>query len=375
MDSMRPTWAEIDLGAITHNITTIRQLAGEDTRIMAVVKADAYGHGMLKVSEVCREQGVDYLGVATMDEAMALLQAGIHLPVLVLGYTPPECALKAIENEIRVTVFDLNFAAVLSRTATAAGRPAYIHLKVDTGMSRLGFPVNDDALEDILKIADLPGLHIEGIFTHFAESDNPDPAFTQRQLHYFKDIIAQLEKRGLHIPLQHCSNSAAIIKYPEARFTMVRAGIILYGLYPSPAMKNLNLGIKPAMTLKSQVSFIKDLHPGDTVSYGRTYTCQKETRVVTVPVGYADGYSRLLSNRARAVIKGHRVDLIGVVCMDQCIFDIGQLEGIHEGDEVILFGKPEQGVTADELAEIIGTINYEILCSISARVPRTYVRR
>lgn len=375
MDNMRPTWAEVNLNAISRNLEIIRQAAGDKTKIMAVVKANAYGHGMFEISRVCQQQGVDYMGVAILDEAIALQKAGIMLPVLVLGYIPPEHTAAAIQAGISITVFNMDYADMVSRAAIAAGQTAHIHVKLDTGMSRLGFPADHNTVEKILKIAESPGVDIEGIFTHFAESDSPDSTFTLQQINQFKGTIEELEKRGLHIPLQHCSNSAAIVNYPQARFSMVRAGIILYGLYPAPLMKNMDLGIQPAMTLKSRVSFVKDLHPGDTVSYGRTYTCREETRIVTVPIGYADGYNRLLSNQAHAVIKGRRVPLIGAVCMDQCMFDIGQMKDISEGEEVILFGKPEHGVTADELAEIIGTINYEVVCSVSARVPRTYVHK
>lgn len=239
-------------------------------------------------------------------------------------------------------------------------------------MGRLGFPADDSGIAAVVGISALPGIRAEGLMTHFAESDTPNRDFTCQQIQRFKAFNSELEKRGIQIVIKHCANSAAIVSYPEAHLDMVRAGIMLYGLYPSQSMKALNLDIIPAMTLKSRVSFVKTLPCGESVSYGRTYVCSEDTDVATIPIGYADGYNRLLSNRAYAMIKGIKAPLIGTVCMDQCMFALPKGANVQTGDEVILFGKPEEGITADDLAEMIGTINYEIVTTITSRVPRTY---
>ncbi|MEN6462941.1 MAG: alanine racemase [Syntrophomonas sp.] len=372
MDNKARTWAEIDLTAIRHNIKNIKKLLQPDTRLMCIVKANAYGHGMVEVARASLDEGASFLGVATLDEALGLREAGIDTPILVLGYIPGEYAEIVVANNIRPTVFNINAAEDLSRAATRLGQPAWVHIKIDTGMSRLGFPPEQTAIDTIIKISKLPGITVEGIFTHFAVADIEDKTFTYKQLESFKKTIFELEKRGIHIPLQHIGNSAAIMDIPEAQLNMVRSGIITYGLYPSREVKTERLKLIPAMRLISKVIMIKNLPPGRSVSYGRTFTSPTELTVATIPVGYADGYSRLLSNRAWAVVKGKKVPLIGRVCMDQCMFDVSGAEGIKEGDEVILFGRPEDGITVDDLAEIVGTINYEMVCLITSRVPRVY---
>lgn len=372
MDNRRPTWAEIDLSAIEHNIFTVQSYLKPPTRLMAVVKANAYGHGMLETANLCAARGVDFLGVATLDEAMPLAETGVNLPILVLGYVPREFASQVVEHGIRTVVYETAFARELSRAALALGKEALIHIKVDTGMGRLGFPINCRGVAQVLEASQLPGVKTEGIMTHFAEADGPDRTYTLEQIKRFRKFNLKLEKSGLYIPIKHCANSAAVVSFPEAHFDMVRAGIMLYGLSPSSYLKSMDLDIIPAMTLKSRVSFVKTLPAGESVSYGRTFSCSEDTRVATVPIGYADGYNRLLSNRAYAVIKGLKAPLIGNVCMDQCMFAIPQGADIRIGDEVILFGRPEQGITADDLADMIGTINYEIVTTITSRVPRTY---
>jgi alanine racemase len=373
MDNKTRTWAEIDLKAIRNNIKNIKKLLQPGTNLMSIVKANAYGHGMVKVAQTSIEEGADFLGVADLDEAMELREAGISTPVLVLGHIPGECAEIAVANNIRPAIFSLSAAIDFSHAATRLGRPARIHIKIDTGMSRLGFPTEEKAFNTILEISKLPGIILEGIFTHFAIADITDKTFTYKQAELFKNTILELEKRGLKIPLQHIGNSAAIMDLPEAHLNMVRAGIITYGLYPSQDVKTERLNLIPAMRLISRVSMIKKIPEGQSVSYGRTFTSPKELTVATIQAGYADGYNRLLSNRAWAVIKGQKIPLIGRVCMDQCMFDVSGVEGIKEGDEVILFGRPDDGVTVDDLAEIIGTINYELVCLITSRVPRVYI--
>ncbi|MEN6325981.1 MAG: alanine racemase [Syntrophomonas sp.] len=371
MDNIRPTWAEIDLTAIKHNLTMVRKIV-DPAMIMAVVKADGYGHGMLEVSQTCLREGVECLGVASLEEALFLRKSGVAAPVLVLGYIPDEFAELTVKHNVRASIFTWAFARALSQAAVKLGQTANLHIKIDTGMGRIGFPAAPETLEMIIKISRLPGVRIEGIFTHFAESDSLNKDFSREQLAVFSGIISSSEKRGISIPWKHCSNSAALIDMPESHFNMVRAGIVLYGLYPSQFVNKDRLPIIPAMTLKSRIAFLKELEPGHSVSYNRTYCCSRKTKVATVPIGYADGYSRLLSNRAQAVIRGQRVPLIGNVCMDQCMFDVSNVEGVKEGDEIILFGRPEDGITADDLAQIMGTINYEVVSAHSARVPRIY---
>ncbi len=372
MDNKRPTWAEIDLKAIHYNLHRIREAAAPAS-VMAVVKANAYGHGVYEITKACMQEGVEHLGVATLDEALEIRRDGVAVPILVLGPLDPEYAQTAIDWNLRITVFNVTLERALSDAAIKSYKSAYIHIKIDTGMGRLGFPPNQETVEQIVQISRMPGIKLEGIFTHFASADEVDKSKTLRQLELFNHLTAELEKQGVTFPIKHCSNSAALIELPEARFNMVRAGIILYGLYPSPYVRKDLLKVIPAMTLKSRISFLKQLKTGDTVSYGCTWQCVQDTLVATVPIGYADGYSRLLSNQAFGAVRGQRVPLIGTICMDQCMFDVTNVEGVREGDEIILFGRPEDLVTADELAEIKGTINYEIVCAVGSRVPRIYI--
>lgn len=371
MDNTRPTWAEINLAAVKHNLDQIRRVVGP-ARIMAVVKANAYGHGILEISRLCQQEKVDFFGVATIEEALLLRESGITVPILVLGSVPVNSLRLLVTNDIRATVFSESLAIELSRVAQELSRSAYVHIKVDTGMGRLGIIPGDTALQTVKAIYDLPGIVTEGIFTHFAAADTAEVDYSLQQLERFKAFLDKLEQSSIKIPIRHCANSAAIMQFPPSHMDMVRAGILLYGLYPSEEVRKEVISVIPAMTLKSRVSYIKTVPAGDTLSYGRTYCCSQNTRVATVPIGYADGYSRSLSNKVQAVIKGKLVWQIGTICMDQCLFDVTQVDDVQEGDEVILFGRPEQGVTADDLANLSGTINYEVVCAISARVPRTY---
>jgi alanine racemase len=372
MDNSMISWAEIDLRAIRSNLAGIKNLMTPRARLMAIVKANAYGHGMIEVARVCLDEGAAYLGVATPDEALALRSHGIEVDILVMGYVPESSADVMVENRIDATVFNLDTARALSEAAHRLGREAHIHLKIDTGMGRIGFKPDPEALETIKQISILPDVKIQGIFSHLATSDHADKKFAREQVNTFKNFVDQVEAAGINIPLKHLANSAAIMEMPEAQFDMVRAGITIYGLYPSEEVDQAKLPLVPAMTLKSRISFIKQIETGQSVSYGRTFISQQPTKVATVSIGYADGYNRRLSNRAWATIKGRKVPLIGRVCMDQCMFDVSDIDDLQVGDEIILFGKPEDGVTADDLAEIIGTINYEIVCSPNSRIERFY---
>jgi alanine racemase len=373
MDNRTISWAEIDLRAIRSNIAGIKRLISPHTRLMAVVKANAYGHGMVEVAQACLQEGASYLGVATPNEAVTLRKADINSQVLLLGYMPEEYAETMVENRIEVTVFNMDTAQALSQAASISDGEARLHLKIDTGMGRLGFKPDSASLELIWEISRLPGIVLQGIFSHLATADHGDKSFARQQVEIFKRFIEQLEESGVSIPLKHIANSATIMDMPEAHFDMVRSGITTYGLYPSSQVDKEKLDLTPAMRLKSKISYVKTIPEGQSVSYGRTYISEHETRVATVSIGYADGYSRLLSNRGWATIRGRKVPLIGNVCMDQCMFDVSGVENVQIGDEIILFGRPEDGVTADDLADIIGTINYEIVCAPSRRVDRIYI--
>jgi len=370
---MRPTWAEIDLGAIAHNIKQIRSLTAPSTQFMAILKANAYGHGILEVAETCVDQGVEFLGVALLDEALHLQESGINIPILILGFTPPSGLEAVVEYGFRQTVFDLNTAEYLSAAAVKAGKKVYVHIKIDTGMSRTGFISIPGNLETVVRICRLPGLIVEGIFTHLATADSRDETFAKLQLERFEQFLAALKKEGIEIPIRHAANSAGIAFHPEAHYNLVRAGINLYGLRSSTERDRDDLHLIPAMRLISRVVMIKEVPASTAVSYGCTYVTNRTTKIATIPIGYGDGYIRAYSNRAHAVVKGVRIPLIGRVCMDYCMFDVSEAPEIQVGDEVILFGRQEDQVTADELAEIAGTINYEVVCLLNLRIPRVYV--
>jgi len=373
MDNCVISWAEINLRAIRSNVAGIKKLISPKTRLMAVVKANAYGHGMLEVARVCLEEGATYLGVASPREAMTLRENDITAQILVLGYVPEDCVDLMVENQIDTTVFNLDTALALSKAASNNGKEARVHLKIDTGMGRIGFKPDAVSLEKIQEVALLPGILIQGIFSHLATADYADKSFAWQQVEIFKNFVARLEEAGISIPLKHLANSAAIMEMPEVHFDMVRAGIMTYGLYPSEEVDRSILELVPAMRLRSRISFVKIIPAGYSVSYGRTFIAQQETKVATVPIGYGDGYHRLLSNRSWASVRGQKAPLIGTVCMDQCLFDVSGIDNVRAGDEVILFGRPEDGVTADDLANLMGTINYEIVCAPSSRISRIYI--
>jgi alanine racemase len=372
MDNRCTSWAEIDLGALKRNIAGIRNLLQPETMMMAVVKANAYGHGMLRVAQTCLENGANYLAVANLAEALVLRNENIIAPILILGIVPEEQAELMVNQHIDASVVNLESAQVYSRAASPA-HPARLHIKLDTGMGRIGFQADDEAVATIKAIQRLPNISLEGIFSHFATADALDKAFSRQQIHDFNDFMKRLEALDIHIPIKHMANSAAVMDMPESQFNMVRSGIIMYGLYPSEQVQKENLLLEPVMRLKTRISFLKSLPAGRSVSYCRSYFTHQDTLVATVPIGYADGYSRRLSNQAWATIRGQKVPLIGNVCMDQCMFDVTGVEGVKTGDEMTLFGKPEDGITVDDLAQLIGTINYEVVCSIGPRIPRIYI--
>ncbi|MBC7766344.1 MAG: alanine racemase [Hyphomonadaceae bacterium] len=371
---LRRVWAEVNLDNIAHNVKEIRRIVTPRVKIMAVTKADAYGHGYLEVAKTLVESGADYFGVAFLDEAKQLRRNGFELPILILGYTPLEWVHELVAFNIIQTVYNFEAAQAISQAAYRVGKQAKIHVKIDTGMNRLGFLCNEQSIQTILDIAKLPNLEIEGIFTHFASADETDRSFTVFQYEKFMEICKALHDNGLSIPVKHACNSAATIGFPEMHLDMVRPGLILYGLYPSEEVDHSLIQLKPAMELKAMVTYIKQVPSEMPVSYGRTYTTKADTKIATVPIGYADGYSRLLAHKAKILINGQFAPVIGRICMDQCMIDVSSVNNIAIGDEVVIFGEQGgQSIFIEEIAATMGTINYELLCVIGKRVPRVYI--
>ena len=369
------TWAEVDLDAIAHNIREIRKITNPNAQIMAVVKADAYGHGFLEVTKTLLENGADRLAVAVLQEGKQLRSRGVTVPILILGASGEETVEDLINFDITPSVFTYDFAKALSYEAERKEKVTKIHIKIDTGMSRIGFLAGDDNEEianEIIKISKLPYIEVEGIFSHFAASDEYDTSYTHMQFERFMDVCNKLKEKGLDIPIKHICNSAGIMMYPEMHLDMVRPGVILYGMYPSDEVDKSRLDLKPAMTLKSTVTHIKDVPAGRGVSYGREYITEGTTKIATVPIGYADGYLRKLAKEGKMIVNGTLVPIVGRICMDQCMIDVTNVNNIDRGDEVIIFGST--GVTIDDLASWLETINYEVSCVIGKRIPRIYTR-
>ncbi|MBE6104864.1 alanine racemase [Anaerovibrio lipolyticus] len=365
---MRAVWAEVDLNALESNIKNIKSCINGNTKWCAVVKADAYGHGALAVARKCVEMGASYLAVAVLSEAVALRKAGFTTPIIILGASPIDTSGMLVDYDITQAVFEFEQAEAISRQAVLRNKTAKIHLKIDTGMHRIGIKP-DEAGEMAKKIADLPGIKLEGMFSHFALADNEDKTYSYKQLDSFKRAIEQVEAAGINIELKHIANSAALLEMPETHFDMVRAGIILYGLWPSEEV-NRSIELKPLMKLCAKVAFLKELEVGDSVSYGCTWTAERKSLIGTLPIGYADGYTRMLSGKAEIDYNGRRAPIAGRICMDQCMVDFTGIKGIKEGDTVVLYGS--DALAMDEVASWLGTINYELPCMLSPRVPRVY---
>lgn len=370
------TWAEIDLDKIAHNVQQVRRLVGKRTEIMAVVKADAYGHGVLETVKTMIDNGASRIAVSMLDEAIQLRQIGIEIPILVLSHTNPKRVDELIHHNITQTVYSHDIAKALSAEAVRQGTKVKVHIKIDTGMTRVGFTPGYSAVKDVVEIHKLPGIIVEGIFTHFATADENDRSYTRHQAELFDIIINELNRIGILIPIRHVSNSAGIINYPELSMELVRPGIMLYGVYPGPEIDRTIISLKPAMTLKTSIAMIKTVEPNTSISYGRKFTTRRDTLIATIPVGYADGYSRLLSGKGRVLVNGQFAPVVGSICMDQCMVDITDIrEEVKVGDEVVLLGRQgDNEITADELADLIGTLSYEILCIIGKRVPRVYFK-
>lgn len=364
----RAVWAEVDLKALEENIKNIKSCIKNNAKWCAVVKADAYGHGAIAVARKVIEQGADYLAVAVLSEAVELREAGITTPILILGASPVEAADTIVDYNITQVVFTKEQAESLSLAARRRQKNVKVHMAVDTGMSRIG--VRPEVAGEFAKaVAAMPNVELEGMFSHFALADAVDKTFAYKQLDNFKLAIKKTEDAGVKIAIKHIANSAAILEMPEAHFDMVRAGIILYGLWPSDEVKHV-IDLKPIMELKAQIVYLKELHPGESISYGCTFTAQRESKIGTLPLGYADGYTRMFSGKAQVEYNGQRAPIAGRICMDQCMVDLTDISGIKQGDAVILYGGT--GPSLDEAASWLGTINYELPCMLSPRVPRIY---
>lgn len=380
LDFLRRTWAQINLDALDNNITQIKSVIDPSAKLCAVVKADCYGHGYEYTAQQMQESGADWFAVSNLAEALQMRKAGIDRPVLILGYTPPDKVRELVYNDISQAVYSLSYARALSENAALYGVTVNAHIKVDTGMSRIGFLYHDSVedypvIDEIEKVCSLPGINPEGIFTHFSSADCADgELFTRLQYDLFLSACDRLAARGIYFEIRHCSNSAGILSYREMNFDMVRAGIILYGLYPSSAVER-PVKLLPVMELKTVISMLKTVSAGTPVSYGRTFTAEHEMRIATVPIGYADGYPRRLSNKMSMLVNGHRAPVIGNVCMDQTMLDVTGIDNVFEGKQITVFGKDGGAyISVDELAEKAGLINYEVLCSLSRRVPRVYIK-
>ena len=372
------TWAEIDLGALRHNVRTVRRLVGDETKILATVKADAYGHGYDRISRTLVEEGVDFLGVANVLEALQVRDTLNHLQhdvrLMTLGANLPEEMDAVIANGIVPLVCSWEEALAYEARAAAAGVTLDVHVKVDTGMGRIGL-WQDGCVEQIVEIARLGHLRIEGIATHLPSADEEDQTFSHEQLDAFNRIVAALEAAGVRIPLRHTAGSSAIAHLPASRFNMVRPGLALYGHASSPHLaKEHPLGVRPVLALKTRVVFVKEAAPGRTISYGRTFTTDKPMRVATLAIGYGDGYSRELSNRGEVLVRGRRARILGVVTMDQTMVDVTNVPGVSVGDEAVLIGRQgDEEITVTELAAHMRAIPYIVTCSISKRVVRRYL--
>ncbi|MCR5108672.1 MAG: alanine racemase [Lachnospiraceae bacterium] len=372
--SKKRVFAEISLDAVRENIKNMHSMTDENTKMIIVIKANGYGHGALKIAEGL--ENTDYVfgyATATAEEAFNLRDNGVKKAILILGYTFPDNYTEMIEEDIRPTVFKSETAIQLNETAKRLNKKAKIHIKVDTGMSRIGFTCDEEGLKNIEEINKLPNIDIEGIFTHFARADERNKDNVKEQLSKFLGFVKKCEERGISIKYKHASNSAGILELKEANLDIVRAGITVYGLWPSEEMDRSRIKLIPAMKIKSSVVYIKILPAGIPISYGGTYITDKDTRVATIPVGYADGYPRSLSNKGYVLIRGKRAPILGRVCMDQMMVDVTDIPEAKEYDEVILLGAMgDESITAEDIGKLSGRFNYEFVCDISERVPRVY---
>ncbi|NOU66263.1 alanine racemase [Paenibacillus sp. LMG 31461] len=375
----RPTWVEISLDALRSNIEQFQKVLPAGMKQMAVVKADAYGHGAVEVSKEVLAAGVDYLGVAFFDEALELRNAGITAPILVLGYTPPEGINRARDLDVTIAVYSRDVLEALREQSrkqeNASQKKLKIHIKLDTGMGRLGLHTEADAIPFIEEALLLPNVDVEGLFTHYANADEVDKSYTLEQYGRFERIVSYFTDKGETFPYIHAGNSAAAIDLPGLTYSMVRLGISMYGLYPSKDVDQTKIELKPVLSLKTGIVHLKTLPAGSGVSYGTIYHTKGDEQIGTLPIGYADGYSRMLSGKAEVLVRGKRVPIVGRICMDQSMINVSDVPDVSALDEVVLIGEQgEERITAEDVADQLGTINYEIICMISHRVARVYVR-
>ncbi|RJX38653.1 alanine racemase [Paenibacillus pinisoli] len=376
----RPTWAEISLDALRHNIQAVRKAIPAGCKLMASVKANAYGHGAVEIAEAAERFGVDFLGVAFLDEALQLRRAGIQSPILVLGFVPAEALAIAREHHIAVSLFREDVREAAGQLPPCKdGRKLKVHVKIDSGMGRLGVLGRDEALAFIGRSLNTPGLEVEGLFTHYAKADEADKAYTKLQYERFQAVVEGVRQRGWTIPIVHAANSAAGIDTPEWAGDMVRLGIGMYGLYPSEEVNKDRVALKPVLALKTQIVWTKTAPPGWGISYGTRYVTKKDELIGTLPIGYADGYSRMLSGKAHGLVRGVKTPILGTICMDQCMIALDPVRNqpgaapVEAGEEVVLIGSQgDASITAEEVADQLGTINYEVVCMLAARVPRIY---
>lgn len=374
MKLSRAVWAEINLDNLAHNMQEVRRITNRNTKISVVIKADAYGHGAVDIGNTLLENGANRFAVATLSEAIQLRKYYSDTEIMVLGYTPEHLAKKVIKNQIIQTIYSLDQAREFAKIALSLNTNIIVHIKIDTGMHRLGLLPTKETVDEIINISKLKGLIIEGIFTHFATSDEINKEYTKKQVRKFNFVINELEKQGLSIPLKHVSNSAAIIDLPEFNYDMVRAGIMIYGLYPSTNISRNIVDLKEVMCLKAKIAQVKEIEAGSGVSYGLKYTFDKQAKIAILPIGYADGYTRLLSNKSHVIVNGIKAPIVGNICMDQCIVDISGIEA-QRGDEVVLFGGNDQdGISIESIAKLLDTINYEVICMLNKRVPHVYIK-
>ena len=376
MKTYSRVYARIDLDAIASNMEQMKQNIAPKTQIMAVIKADGYGHGAVQIAQMLED--VDYIwgfAVATLDEAVVLKNEGIQKPVLVLGCVFPDQYLEMLKHDIRMNVYTEEMAQAISQMATREGRTAYMHIKLDTGMTRLGFNISEESVETITRISSMKNVCLEGIFTHMAKADELDKTFTKKQLLDFEWMTAKLKEKNVTFQYEHCANSAAIIDVPEASFDLVRAGISIYGLYPSEEVNKENVKLKPVLALKSHVAFVNEIEPDTSISYGGSFVSKKNMTIATIPVGYADGYPRNLSNVGYVLIRGKKAPIVGRVCMDQFMVDVTDIDGVSFGDNVTLIGKDgNETITVEDLSKLSGRFNYEFVCDLGKRIPRVFVR-
>lgn len=375
----RPTQAVIDLDALYSNYTELRQGLPSDMKLLACVKANAYGHGAATVAMELERYGADYLSVAFLDEALELRRAGVKIPVLILGYTPPHGVRTAWEHDITLTVFSWEvLETIRDLDPSEFPHKLKVHIKIDSGMGRLGLLPGEEAVAFIRNALQIPHVEVEGLFTHYATADEEDKSYTLEQYRRFQEVVDALREHEIHIPIIHTGNSAVAIDIPELSCRMVRIGIALYGLYPSDEVRKDRIKLKPILSLKTELVRVKTMPPHSAISYGAKYVTDRDESIGTIPIGYADGYSRLLGGKAQVLIRGRRVPVVGTICMDQCMVSLQPLaeeaEEIQAGEEVVLIGQQSGGeITADELASMLGTIHYEVVCMLAHRVPRLYV--